>query len=236
MDLEKLETLAKLVLSELENLVSKGYGGYRLSIYSATEIKFKNLLNVAAKTLPEHLELFTQAYQKINTKYSYYEDLTTNGAKMLAEHLLEIIQMEKASQTKIRDMKIFESAEEKLKEAGLCFRKDDYPSTFHSLNTSLELVLKDKLGIPTTITSINTSTVIDVLVSQKIEPYRYLTEVKKHILTIDNKVKHQGYTPSKIECINGMKAMKAMEDLISKLRDKEIEIPEDVRKRIFEGL
>jgi hypothetical protein len=215
MDLEKLEKLARLIQPELLNLISLGCGNYYLKSYSATEAKFRNLLRVAFKTLPEHEELFKIAYEKINAPI-YQLDLSVTGARMVVDHLMELIQLEKDSTKKIKEMKIFESAEDKLKEAGVCFRKDDYPSTFHSLNTSLELVLKDKLGIPTTITRINTSTIIDILVKEKIEFYLYLAEVKKHVLAIDNKIKHQGYSPSKTECINGMKAM---EDLISKKQD-----------------
>jgi hypothetical protein len=227
MDLEKLEKLAQPILAELDNIIYSGYGSYTIYAYPATETKIRNLLMVASKTLPEHAEFLTVAYDK--TRYG----LSVFPAKMLVEHLIELIQLEKASETKIKEMKIFESAEDKLKEAGVCFRKDDYPSTFHSLNTSLELVLKDKIGIPTTITSINTSTIIDILVKEKIEPYLYLVEAKKHVLTIDNKIKHQGYSPSKTECINGMKAM---EELISRLRNTEIELSEEVRKKIYEGL
>jgi hypothetical protein len=134
---------------------------------------------------------------------------------------------------KVKDLKIFEGAEEKMKQAGLCFENGDFPSTFHSLNTAFELILKDKIGIPTTITSINTSNVVEVIVKYKVEPYLYLNEVRKRVLDIDNKIKHQGYAPSKIDAINGIKAM---EDLIARLRNKEIELTEEVRNKICEGL
>jgi hypothetical protein len=106
-------------------------------------------------------------------------------------------------------------------------------STFHNLNTALELVLKDKLGIPATITGINTSNIMDVLTKYKVEPYLYLEEVRKHVLVIDNKIKHQGYCPSKIDCINGIKAM---EELIAKLRNTDIELTEEIKNKIYEGL
>jgi len=84
-----------------------------------------------------------------------------------------------------------------------------------------------KVGIPTTITKINTPKIIDVLVKHKVEPYLYLAEAKKRIVMIDNKIKHQGYLPSKIDCIHGIKAM---EEVISKFRTKEI------KNKIYEGL
>jgi hypothetical protein len=95
------------------------------------------------------------------------------------------------------------------------------------------LVLKDKLGIPMTITKINTSNIIDILIKHKIEPYLYLAETRKHILLIDNKIKHQGFSPSKADCIN---AIKAMEELIFRLKNKEIELNEDIKSKIYEGL
>jgi len=134
---------------------------------------------------------------------------------------------------KTKELKIFESAEEKMKQAGLAFEKADFSSVFHCLNTSFELVLKDKIGIPTTITGINTSNIVEVLVKHKVESYLYFQEVKKRVTEIDNKIKHQGYSPSKIDAINGIKAM---EDLISRLRDKELKLTEEIKNKICEGL
>jgi hypothetical protein len=130
-------------------------------------------------------------------------------------------------------MKIFESADEKMKQAGLSFSKEDYSSTFHNLNTAFELIIKDKVGIPTTITKINTANIVEVLIKYKIEPHLYLNEVRKRVIDIDNKTKHQGYLPSKIDAINGIRAM---EDLISKLRNKELVLSDEVRNKICEEL
>ena len=224
MDLEKFEKLVRLVLVAL----SKYTGLYPVKRYGDLEAKAKNLLILASKALPEHAKLFTVAYRRIDENV-----LTVEELRSLIFHILDILEIEKTSRENIREMKIFESAEDKLKQAVLSFRKDDYPSTFHNLNTALELVLKDRLGIPTTITKINTSKIIDILVKHKVGPYPYLIEAKKHVVMIDNKIKHQGYVPSKIECINGIKAM---EELISKLRSKEIKVTEEIRNKIYEGL
>ncbi|MEM3874090.1 MAG: hypothetical protein QXU45_03040 [Candidatus Bathyarchaeia archaeon] len=230
-ELEKLEKLAKLVYEELSR-ISKTSSDY-LRYYTATKIKFKNLMNVASQVLPEHETLFTLTLKELESGSLYGSDFTIDSARSMILHLLSIIQIEKSSETKIEELKIFEGAEEKLKQANLSFQKEDYPSVLNNLNTALELVLKDKLGIPVTITKINTSKIIDVLVKHKIEPYLYLNEAKKHILTIDNKVKHQGYSPSKIDCIN---AIKAMEELLSKLRSMNIELSEEIRNKIYEEL
>lgn len=222
MDLEKLEKLAKLALKELS--AEPSYASFLINPHLAA--KFRNLMVVAQESLPEYNELFSAAYQK-----TY--DFTSGEACSLTKHLLQIIELEKASETKIEEIKIFESAEQKLKQVNISFREDDYVSTFHNLNTALELVLKDKLGIPATITGINTSNIMDVLTKYKVEPYLYLEEARKHVLVIDNKIKHQGYIPSKIDCINGIKAM---EELIAKLRNVGMKLTEEVKNKIYEGL
>jgi HEPN domain-containing protein len=224
MDLEKLEKMARLVLAELSNDVAP------IRHWPGLNAKFCNLMMIATQSLPEHKELFKRAYEQTASEYL---GLRQVDARSVIRHLLDIIEIEKSSETKIKEMKIFESAEEKLKQVNISFRKDDYTSTFHNLNTALELILKDKLGIPSTITGINTSNIMDVLTKHKVEPYLYLEEVRKHVLVIDNKIKHQGYCPSKIDCINGIKVM---EELIAKLRNVDMKLNEEVKNKIYEGL
>jgi len=43
----------------------------------------------------------------------------------------------------------------------------------------------------------------------------------------------QGYKPSKIDCINGIKAV---EELSSEFRTEEIKLTEEIRNKIYEGL
>lgn len=222
MDLEKLEKIGKSVLKSL----SKCDGQFELSLETEAKAEFDNLLSIAGKVLPDHLVFFKELQSNAGDLYPF-------EACQAIEHILAIVEIEKASETKIKEMKIFESAEDKMKQAELSFRKDDYPSTFHNLNTTLELVLKDKLGIPITITRINTAKIIDILVRHKVEPDLYLAEAKKRVIIIDNKIKHQGYSPSKVDCINGIKAM---EELISRLRNKEIELSEEIKDKIYQGL
>jgi HEPN domain-containing protein len=227
MDLEKLELLAKVVLESLN--LRKCSANEIVARHDHLEAEFKNLMTVAINTLPEHKELFTVTYEKTNLDYG----ITVDEARSVISHLLDVILIQKTTETKIREMKIFESAEEKMRQAGLSFRKEDYSSTFHNLNTALELVLKDKVEIPTTITGINTSNIIDVLTKYKVESFLFLEEARKHILLIDNKIKHQGYSPSKADCINGIKAM---ENLIAKLRNTEMKLTEEVKNKIYDGL
>jgi HEPN domain-containing protein len=225
MDLEKLNKMAKLFLKKL----SSHSVDDEIYYYRDIKAEFTDLMNVACTVLPEHNGLFVQA----STSAQDYGGITVSEACNVVRYLLEIIEIEMTSEKKVETFKIFEGAEEKLKQASLSFRKDDYTSAFHNLNTGLELVLKDKIGIPSTITSINISNVMDVLTKNKVEPYLYLEEVRKHVLVINNKIKHQGYCPSKIDCINGIKAM---EELIAKLRNTDIKLTEEIRNKIYEGL
>jgi hypothetical protein len=227
MDLDKLEKLANLVLKDLH---TASYPSYPILKYPNLEAKFRNLLQVSYSVFPEHKELFTTSANRI---YEGANLLSVDGAIYVVNHILQILDIEKSCSSKAEKMKIFESAEEKMKQADLSFQKEDFASTFHCLNTAFELILKDKIGIPTTITKINTSNIVEILVKHKVEPYLYFQEVKKRVIEIDNKIKHQGYSPSKIDAINGIKAM---EDLISKLRKKEIELTDEVRNKICEGL
>lgn len=226
MNLEKFEKMAELILKDLSNSPSS----FTINIHPTLHARMRNFINIAQKSLPEHQELFTTINHELDKTHTAFN---VDAARSIVRHVLEIVEIEKASKEKIKQMKIFDSADEKLKQANLSFRKEDYTSAFHNLNTALELVLKDKLGIPTTITKINTSNIIDILVKHNVKPHLYLTEARKRVLMIDNKIKHQGYSPSKIDCINGIKAM---EELISKLRNKEIKLTEDIRNKIYKGL
>lgn len=219
MNLEKLESLAEVVLDDFS-----AHGTCVFPLFPQLEAEFKNLMNIAIESLPEYKVLLLISHNKITN---------TNEAKPIIRHLIRIIKIEKSSKARITEMLIFKSAEDKMKEVALSFRKDDYTSVMQNLNSILELVLKDKLGIPTTITSINTSKIIDILVKYKIEPYIYLIEAKKRVLQIANKMKHQSYAPSKIECIN---AIKIIEELMSKIRDREIELTEEIKNKIFQDL
>ncbi len=219
MDLEKLEKMANLVLKKLN---SHSYARFQINPH--LEVEFKNLMVLASNSLPDYRELFILSYKKVSN---------TSEAKSVVRHILEILEIEKSSALKIKEDKIFEGVEDKLKQASTSFRQGNFSSVFHTLNTALELVLKDKVEIPTTLTGINTSNVIELLVKEKVHCYRYLDEAKKRVTLIDNKIKHVGYTPTEPECIS---ALKAVHELMSKLKNKEIKISEELRNKIFTSL
>lgn len=236
MDLDSLEELANLILKDLIALPRNTH----LSSYPHLQMEMKNLMMNAAGVLPDHKGFSMYAMREMDQMHVASDTLNVSCVGLsiystigVVEHLLKIMNIEKVSKEKTKLLKIFDSADEKMKQAGLCFHTEDYPSVFHNLNTALELVLKDKLGIPTTIKAINTSNLIDILAKYKIDHYLYLIEARKYVLTIDNKSKHQGFSPSKIDCINGIKAM---EELISKLRDTNLKLSEEIRNKLLEGL
>lgn len=240
MDFEKLKKMTEIVLEKVKQKYSKvdakykyhTYTGaiyYQLSSYVSLRAQVTNVFNIAGNLLKDHNSYF----YSIKNLVSNYNLFTLSNAQDALEHILEIIEIEENSEIKIKEMKIFESAEDKLNQAGISFREGEYPSVFNNLNTALELILKDKIEIPTTLKGINTSNVIELLVKEKVYCYQYLDEAKRRVVLIDNKTKHVGYTPSKPECIS---ALKVMEELIFKLKNKEIKISEELRNKIFENL
>lgn len=192
--------------------------------------RMKGIIDQATVALPEHKTFFENVRRDTiwtGTTWSVDEAIS----------ILEYIMKLESLQRKINEMRqkgtIFATAEEKLREAGLSFSRGDYAAVINNLNTALELALKDKLGIPSTISTIRTGRIIDLLVTNQVGPYHYLAEARKHVLQLDNKVKHQGYLPSKIECIS---ALKSMDDLVSKLKPRQKKLPKELQDTVFEKL
>ena len=100
MDLEKLETLAKIVLKHfpLES-------DFTLEYNPDDSAMFRDLMNVASRILPEYTVFLNISSKNINKSHQ---------ANVAIRHLLEIIEMEKKSNSMVKDMKIFESVEEKI--------------------------------------------------------------------------------------------------------------------------
>ncbi len=90
--------------------------------------------------------------------------------------------------------------------------------------------MKDSLEVPLTYKDLRVSNIIDIYVKNKIGPIEHLKELQKHILFIDNKVKHESYIPSRIESID---AIRIMQDFLVQLNKKKMEIPDDVREKIL---
>jgi len=219
----ELEYLAKSLINEL-GLIKSAHSSLKDAV--VTRSKLENLLSIAIKELPEHIVFFESVRSNSSS-------LTPTGAQIACDYILELLKLETSSKEKIEGGKIFQGAEDKLKEAGVSFDNNDRPSVINNLNTCIELALKDKLNIPTTITKINTNKIIEICVSEGVGPVEYLKEIKKHVLDIDNRVKHQGYTPSKKDCID---AIKATEDFINKAKIYSFEVTEEIKEKIYSGV
>ena len=111
MELEKLEQLAKVVFRDLKKLISD-YDDY---IFDKKEFKakFKNLMSIANNTLPEHKHLFIEPFNSAENQYG----LRLSEGRTIISHLLEIIQIEQSFQNSASGLKIFDSAQEKIKQA-----------------------------------------------------------------------------------------------------------------------
>jgi len=185
MNLEIFTKLIRITVQTVSDIISRGSYNILLIRNQDLRAQYRHILVTAQHLFPDYEEYF-----KSLLKETSETTFTIKEVNSSLKYILEIIMIEEKSEEKIRERKFFESADEKLKQAGLSFEKSDFSSTYHNLNTSLELVLKEKLRIPVTISKINTSRIIDVLVKYRVEPYLFLSEAKKHIVMIDNKMKH----------------------------------------------
>ncbi len=240
---DKLEKLGEGLLSELEKKLRNENALRSLSPYPpqdkfgilairnvALYAKIANFVNLAEKSIPNDTFLKTAW---MNWQIGGGD---TEEAVAIVKHTMELIGFEKEIRAKIEAGKLFDTAHDKLEQATKIFQEGDekkYPSVLDSLNSALELMLKDKLEIPVTLTNVNTAKIVDILVSNNIGPTMYLSEAKRHISSIDNQTKHEAYRPTKVDCI---KALKAAIDLETKLKNVEIKLNDEVRNKIYAGI
>lgn len=166
------------------------------------------------------------------TKYRYNPQQPRSETLGRISYLLELLRMQEGS-SNIGQRMILQGAKDKLKEAGTSFKNEDYTSVINSLNTAIELALKDELDIPTTISKINTRKVVEICLSENIGPVDYMKELIKHVLEIDNKIKHRGYNPSRVDCIN---AIAAVENFLVKIDKFPFKVTDAIKTKIFSGL
>lgn len=229
MDLDALISLIEKVDEEI-NRIHLSTSRFTILTSDVFLPKIDNILNISHALLPDHIEYIKSISQKIHQDYtSFY----STDARYMLEHLLFLINLEKGSQEKIKDLKIFDSAFDKVQYAGECFRNTDFPGVFNNLNTALELILKDKVDVPSTLKNVNTSNIIEILVKEKVTNFQYLDEAKNRVVFITNNIKHHGYAPSQTEAIN---AIRIMEELISKIKDINWNLSDNVKEKIFKKL
>src|SRR3989338_3099459 len=111
--------------------------------------RLMQILEGGSKLLPDHRPFFESLLDSfegiIPTK------IPTKEALSVCNYTFELINLEKSSEKKIEEKKLFQSAKDKLKESGKSFEKEDWDSVLNNLNSAIELALKEKLNIPTTI-------------------------------------------------------------------------------------
>lgn len=177
---------------------------------------------------PEHKEAINSFWERHLDKDDFGTFIYTLVAWQLIIDLKNYLKLEKGFKKQTK-RPLFNNSKDKFISAIECFKREDYPSTINNLNTSIELVLKDKLDIPTTISNIQTNKIIEILVKHKLGPVGYLKEVQKHVF-LDNKTKHQGFSPTKIDCVN---AIKSVEDLFKRLDKTEIKLTDEIKRKIY---
>ncbi len=218
----ELEFITKSLRKELKSHLSY----VQLKSHSTLFSKFINLISIATKELPEHKVFF-------NSEWAERYSINVSDAVEFCDYILELLELKTRSEKRIGKRNIFQEADDKLKEAGVSFSKSDSTSVINNLNTCIELVLKDKLDLPMTITKINTDKIIDICIAHKVGPVEYLKEIKKHALEIDNRVEHQGYSPSRKDCID---AIKATEDFLKKAKKSSFKATGEIKEKIYLGV
>ncbi len=192
-------------------------------------LRWLELLENIKGFFPDHKPFFSGMKKRYEMWHNKYEvDSVVSNIHYIKT--LNTVQIETET---IKERKFLQDAKDKLKEAGISFEHNDYSSTINNLNTSVELALKDELDIPQTIKKINTRKIIDICISENIGPTDYLKELTKHIVDISNKVKHNGYSPGKTDCIM---AMAAIEEFLKKTPKYPFDLTEEIRKKIFAGI
>jgi hypothetical protein len=187
-------------------------------------------LNIAFHILPDHVEYVKKTNLIIHEKYSRF---SSNDVRYMLSHILYLIDLEQSSKEKLKDFKIFDTAYDKIEFAGECLRNEDFSGVFNNLNTALELILKDKVDVPSTLKGINTANILEILVSEKVKAYQFLDEAKKRVVFISNEIKHHAYSPTQIDAI---RAIRIMEELMKRIKDVNWELSEAVQNKIFKNL
>lgn len=226
MDIYQFRTLVELFKNELGELSKTSY---QKDIFShAVEFaKLQNIVELIPNFLPE-LIFFRNNIKSLIYGFKFDDAIST------CKYILEVLDLMNQTNKHINEGKVFLSVEDKLKEAGIAFRTEDYPSVLNCLNTAIELLLKDKLDIPTTITKINTAKIIEICIKENVGiSIKHLNEINKHVCNIDNKIKHQSYMPSKLDSIN---AIKSVEDLKKLLEHTPINMTNELKEKIYSGV
>ena len=230
MSLEKLRMLLVDARNDIVNYLS--YKGYPRSDYlrykPVIESKFVTLLDLTRKLVPDTAMFLEMLMLKVK-----HNSLTFQDSLDALNHIFTLVEYESKIIMQLNKGNIFAGVNEKIEEATLYFKKEDYKGTINNLNTALELLLKEKFNIPSTLKGINTAKIIAIAIRYKKGHIKHMEEAKKNVSEIDNKSKHLGYVPTKVDCIN---ALKIMEELNKNLKEVKIELTEEILDKIYSNV
>ncbi len=202
----------------------KEQSGYRaLHNFPLQHSKFVSILGQAGGFV-ESIGFFLESIHK------EIETVQVSRAGEVCEYMLKMIDIEMDVEKDMASGSIFHTVDGKMEEAALAFRNGDFSGAIGSLNTCLEIALKDRLKIPSTIKQINTLNLIEICAKHKIWQPEFLAQAKKHVLDIDNEIKHRALKAEKKDAIL---ALKSMEDLMGEMKKTDVAITDGVREKIY---
>ncbi len=207
-------------------------GGSAIELESNSTLyaKYLDFLTEAKGRLSKHNTFFDKTIFQVTHNSQYYK---LDDAIEAIDYTVQLLILEEKEEHNRDNLKLFKSVDDKIAEVNAGFKKEDWDGVMNDLNTALELLLKEKLSIPTTITDLHTGWIIDYLVRIKKGPTQFLAEAKNKICKFDNKIKHTGYSADKIVCVD---AIKALEDLKKHIEKVQINLTEDETKELYKSI
>ena len=214
---EALKTIIQEYLQEIKSQTAFSYN-------SDLSYRYLDILNNARKLLPDNESYITKLILEYNQGYP----IRTQFINDCLNYILRLISINYS--TVVENKKILQDAEDKLLEAGISLEHEDFTSVINNLNTATELALKEEIDIPLTIRGIDTRNIIEICIAQEVGPKEFLQELIKHVLEIDNKIKHQGYKADQKDAIN---AISAFEGFLKRIKKTQFNVSEEIRQKIF---
>ena len=193
------------------------------------QAKAIDILNMAKLKLNDHEHFFKKFIENVDRNIG---SATISEVIDACTYIKELLDHRRKAERRQKDIKLFASAQDKLGEASISFRNNDFPGVLNNLNTCIELALKEKLNIPTVLKNIGSGKILNILANNNIGPVSYIKQVREYVF-LYNSTKHQGYSPTKSECVT---AIKSTEDLLKQLEKLELQVPHRVLKEIHKEL
>lgn len=189
--------------------------------------EFRDVFNFAEDLLPEYSNFISSGIGKSEEAYIFLNDSLKYMKK-----LREFIKLKISLEENIEDRKLFLGADEQYRSAIEYFsndkNKNNLGPVFSFLGTAIDLVLKDKLDLPSTLPlkENNVKKMLDII-GKHTSLGIFCNEIYKNVYDLRSKVGHDGFNPTPKQTIN---ALKLTEDFIRKI--KPISLNSDLIKTI----